>query len=100
MGTAVGRYDAECSRILVKDRDVVRALQDLELIRHAPGLWRDKPPAVWCCAGIIRATRDSEFLRAGLQHRSGRGYASRPRRSTAASALATRKTGLTPTRPS
>src|SRR5262249_15194301 len=34
--TAVGRDDSEGSGILVKNRDVIRALEDLELIRHAP----------------------------------------------------------------
>src|SRR5262249_45523945 len=74
MRTSIGGYDAEGSRIFVKDRDVVRALKNLKLIRHAPGLRRNQRHAVRCRAGIVRPTDDTELLCTCFQHRSsGRG---------------------------
>src|SRR5437868_3895423 len=72
MRTSVGRYDAEGSRILMKERNVVRALKNLELVRHAPRLGWHQRHAVRGRSRIIHRARDSKFFRAGLQYRACR----------------------------
>src|SRR5262245_35376648 len=84
MRAPIRRYDAEGSRILVENCDVVRALKNLELIRHAPRLRWNQGHAIRRRTGIIRSAHDSEFLCARFKYRSGRGCA--PTASAASSA--------------
>src|SRR5262249_38293259 len=70
MRASIRRYDSERSRIFVEYRDVIRALKNLELIRHTPRLWRNQWHAVGCRSGILRPSHNSVFFRAGLQHGS------------------------------
>src|SRR6266566_7514174 len=69
MRASVYRYDAERAGIFVEDRYVIRALQDLELIRHTPGLRRDQRHAVRSRSGIVRPAHHTELLGARLQNR-------------------------------
>ena len=77
MRRSVGGNDPERSWILVENRDVVCALQNLELIRHTPRLRRNERHAVRRRTRVIRAAHNPKLFCACFQDRAGRPAATR-----------------------
>src|SRR5213592_3176307 len=93
MRTAISRNDSEGTGILVKDRDVVRCLKNLEWIRDAPGLRRNQGHAIGSGSRVGGGANDAIFFGIRLQYRSS-GRAARTASACACAGVDTGKIGL------
>ena len=93
MRSAVERDTPKSTRIPVEDRQGVRTLHDLELIRHTESLRAGQRHAIGGSARIVRTAHRSEFLGSGFEDRSIRGASGISAAATTRRSVSTTSTG-------